>query len=155
MVDSDMMLSLDLNELISLVEGLSGVPPPSPPSSLEPVSVQPRVASDGVIVERNSVLDPARFRIRLPADCGASRMSLNRRVVNETASIVEDEARKFRRMARNRRAAANSRAKKKIQLDAMQDEVNKLLDANKRLQVENAVFRRCLCDAGVAIPTNV
>lgn len=60
-----------------------------------------------------------------------------------SAAASEEEARKAQRMARNRRAAATSRARKKEHLETLQAQV-------ERLEAENAELRRRLSDAGLA-----
>ena len=60
----------------------------------------------------------------------------------DAAPDASDEDRKIRRMARNRRAAATSRSRKREHVHVMQSEINKLLDANDKLRNENMLLRR-------------
>mmetsp|Transcript_17016 Transcript_17016/g.28425 ORF Transcript_17016/g.28425 Transcript_17016/m.28425 type:complete len:258 (-) Transcript_17016:187-960(-) len=65
-----------------------------------------------------------------------------RSTVEQLPPAVDDESRKARRMARNRRAAATSRARKKEHLEVLQMQ----LDA---LQAENRELRQRLMSAGL------
>jgi len=62
--------------------------------------------------------------------------------LDEYPPAFDEESRKERKMARNRRAAANSRARKKEKLDTLAAQV-------AELQRENASLRRRLTDAGL------
>lgn len=91
----------------------------------------------------------------LPPLCPDSR---RKRAADEVLSVVDlcardmdddagDEARKVRRMARNRRAAAGSRARKKEHVELLQGHIDELKEANVKLQRENTEMKRRLRDA--------
>ena len=79
--------------------------------------------------------------VSLPASPEPTAKRINSRKCEEVAGGgADDEARKAQRMARNRRAAATSRARKKEHLESLQAQVD-------RLQAENAALRRRLSAA--------
>ena len=74
--------------------------------------------------------------VSLPASPEPTAKRINSRKCEEVAGGgADDEARKAQRMARNRRAASTSRARKKEHLESLQAQVD-------RLQAENAALRR-------------
>jgi len=79
--------------------------------------------------------------VSLPASPEPTAKRINSRKCEEVAGGgADDEARKAQRMARNRRAASTSRARKKEHLESLQAQVD-------RLQAENAALRRRLSAA--------
>ena len=76
--------------------------------------------------------------VSLPASPEPTAKRINSRKCEEVAGGgADDEARKAQRMARNRRAASTSRARKKEHLESLQAQVDRLLS-------ENAALRRRL-----------
>ena len=79
--------------------------------------------------------------VSLPASPEPTAKRINSRKCEEVAGGgADDEARKAQRMARNRRPASTSRARKKEHLESLQAQVD-------RLQAENAALRRRLSAA--------
>lgn len=165
------MPALEISELFSLMEELPGTPPPDSPSLLESPSSPHSTTTEDLSVFGGAGFESSYMDMDLPSadeDAGpgapliisltsphgpASRRNARKRAADDEAPSVdltaEDEARKAQRMARNRRAAATSRARKKEQLELLQGQVDKLQDENEELQDENTELRRRLRDAGL------
>merc|ERR1712087_203123 len=125
----------DIDELLlSLIE-VPSFPPGSPASSAETDEVPPSYDLTD-LAELTQLPEEAEVALRLSKGaCGSS-------CSDELPMAVDEETRRLRRMARNRRAAAVSRQRKKAHVEQLQSQ----LDA---LRAENEQLRRRLSDAGL------
>merc|ERR1712087_360973 len=125
----------DIDELLlSLIE-VPSFPPGSPASSAETDEVPPSYDLTD-LAELTQLPEEAEVALRLSKGaCGSS-------CSDELPMAVDEETRRLRRMARNRRAAAVSRQRKKAHVESLQSQ----LDA---LRAENEQLRQCLRDAGL------
>jgi len=125
----------DIDELLlSLIE-VPSFPPGSPASSAETDEVPPSYDLTD-LAELTQLPEEAELALRLSKGaCGSS-------CSDELPMAVDEETRRLRRMARNRRAAAVSRQRKKAHVESLQSQ----LDA---LRAENEQLRQRLSDAGL------
>jgi len=125
----------DIDELLlSLIE-VPSFPPGSPASSAETDEVPPSYDLTD-LAELTQLPEEAEVALRLSKGaCGSS-------CSDELPMAVDEETRRLRRMARNRRAAAVSRQRKKAHVESLQSQ----LDA---LRAENEQLRQRLSDAGL------
>lgn len=135
----DTEASFRIEDFFSFDAALDGIEPLQ--SDATPYS-QRNDAPTGCAGGRTCAPDPVHPVSKWSDDPTQHRFSATTKRPHDDASEAMDEERKMRRMARNRRAAATSRSRKKEQLDVMQSEINRLLDANNTLQHENTRLRR-------------
>merc|ERR1712060_724244 len=120
--------------LLSLIE-VPSFPPGSPASSAETDEVPPSYDLTD-LTELTQLPEEAELALRLSKGaCGSS-------CSDELPMAVDEETRRLRRMARNRRAAAVSRQRKKAHVELLQSQLDALREENERL-------RRRLSDAGL------
>jgi len=144
------MAVLEISDLMSLMEEFPAFPPPgsslleSPSSPLSTTTEDLSVFSVAEFEGSYMDLPPPDEGADGAALGAAARRNPRKRPVQDVspAAPSEEEARKAQRMARNRRAAATSRQRKKDQLGSLQSQVESLQD-------ENAELRRRLEDAGL------
>jgi len=122
---------------MGMAPSLAAFPPPSPPthcpSPTAPFSPRPSALP----------LDASRKQGRRPSQAE----ELMDHDANGLPVAVDEETRKARKMARNRRAAAVSRERKKQRVDVLEDQV-------KQLQQENAQLKHKLAMAGCGSETS-
>ncbi len=162
MVEVEPIPALEISELMSLMDDLPGIPGLKEPSLLESPSSPHSTTTEDISIFGNADFDGLHMDFADSEENGQSaleaalmntttytkttRRNPRKRSSDEAANkmnpTAEDAARKAQRMARNRRAAATSRARKKEHLESLQAQV-------ERLQTENAELRRRLIDAGL------
>merc|ERR1712137_682441 len=130
--------------LISLVQGRD--------SMESPCTASPESSDSEATIPSN--IQPVRVAVTGFGSAALPSLQPKKRVLpasDDHPPAFDEESRKARKMARNRRAAANSRARKKEQLDTLMDIVEQLerdkaeLQADKaKLQAENDELRRNL-----------
>lgn len=153
------MPALEISELMSLMEDLPGHHALNAPSLLESPSSPHSTITEDISIFGGAEFEGSYMDLPPPEDGAPDSpliVSLSEHTVKPargasrkrshddgpTSVMTEDDARKAQRMARNRRAAATSRARKKEHLESLQSQVD-------RLQAENAELRRRLKDAGL------
>mmetsp|Transcript_28981 Transcript_28981/g.92423 ORF Transcript_28981/g.92423 Transcript_28981/m.92423 type:complete len:224 (-) Transcript_28981:353-1024(-) len=159
MVEEEPMPALEISELMSLMEDLPGHHALNAPSLLESPSSPHSTITEDISIFGGAEFEGSYMDLPPPEDGAPDSpliVSLSEHTVKPargasrkrshddgpTSVMTEDDARKAQRMARNRRAAATSRARKKEHLESLQSQVD-------RLQAENAELRRRLKDAGL------
>lgn len=149
---------LEISDLMSLMEDLPGPPALKTPSLLESPSSPHSTTTEDISIFGSAEFEGSYMDLPPPDEAlfaslseqpakPAARRASRKRSHDESTSgatkaMTEDDARKAQRMARNRRAAATSRARKKEHLESLQSQVDSL-------QAENAELRRRLLDAGL------
>merc|ERR1711920_485293 len=126
----------DIDQLLSLIE-VPPIPPGSPASSAETDELPPSYELTQLTDLADLTQLPEEAEMAMRMSKGACSSSSD-----ELPPAVDEETRRLRRMARNRRAAAVSRQRKKAHVESLQSQ----LDA---LRAENEQLRQRLRDAGL------
>jgi hypothetical protein len=161
MVEEETMPALEISDLMSLMEDLPGNPALNTPSLLESPSSPHSTTTEDISIFGGAEFEGSYMDLPPPEEGApdaplivslqehsvkparrASRKRSHDDNTSGTSAMTEDDVRKAQRMARNRRAAATSRARKKEHLESLQAQVDSL-------QAENAELRRRLKDAGL------
>merc|ERR1711920_572598 len=126
----------DIDQLLSLIE-VPPIPPGSPASSAETDELPPSYELTQLTDLADLTQLPEEAEMAMRMSKGACSSSSD-----ELPLAADEETRRLRRMARNRRAAAVSRQRKKAHVESLQSQ----LDA---LRAENEQLRQRLRDAGL------